>query len=142
MSDQSTSNNVTNKERIAAYRGFLQGRPEFFCNYLKLLIRKAGYTQTQLAYRLIIDNSTVSHWLNGSRMPDAAMIYQICLVLDLSEEQQEALFISFFSAKHADDIIKIIDQALLNSNALDTTVEVTSKIIRTFFYNNIDQAIS
>ena len=55
-----------------------------FADNLKELRAERGISQRELAERMFVTRSTVAHWENGSRLPDASMIYRLAECLDVS----------------------------------------------------------
>ena len=53
-----------------------------FAETLKRLRTERGLSQSQLGKRMFVNNSTVTRWENGTRLPDAAMIARLAKVLD------------------------------------------------------------
>lgn len=137
MIEQSYSNHKSDKELIAAVRGFLQGRHKFFCDLLRTQLAIAGLSQTDLASALTVDGSTVSNWLSSKRMPDAKLVYDCCIALKLNKKRQEMLVVAYCSAQLAKDLLDIIDRSLERDNNLASTAEVTRNLLGKFF-SNID----
>ena len=54
---------------------------------LKVIRKKRGYTQAQLAQFLHVGNSTVCRWELGTTQPDLYQILKICHVLDCMPSQ-------------------------------------------------------
>lgn len=54
-----------------------------FAETLKKLRTERGLSQIQLGKKMFVNNSTVARWENGTRLPDAAMITRISIVLDV-----------------------------------------------------------
>ena len=54
-----------------------------FAETLKKLRTDRGLSRTQLAKQMFVNNSTVTRWENGSRLPDAAMITRLTNVLEV-----------------------------------------------------------
>ena len=52
-----------------------------FAETLKKLRKEKGLTQIQLGNLMFVNNSTITKWENGSRLPDAAMITRLSRVL-------------------------------------------------------------
>ena len=55
-----------------------------FADNLKELRAERGISQRELAERMFVTRSTVARWENGSRLPDASMIYRLAECLDVS----------------------------------------------------------
>ena len=54
-----------------------------FAETLRNLRTKKGLSQNQLASLMFVNNTTISKWENGSRLPDAAMITRLAKVLEV-----------------------------------------------------------
>jgi transcriptional regulator with XRE-family HTH domain len=54
-----------------------------FADALRKLRTKKGLSQNQLAGLMFVNNTTISKWENGSRLPDAAMITRLARVLEV-----------------------------------------------------------
>ena len=54
-----------------------------FAFTLRKLRAEKGLTQRQLANRMIVNNTTISRWESGSRLPDAAMMTRLSKVLEV-----------------------------------------------------------
>ena len=54
---------------------------QLFAETLKKLRLEKGLNQRQLAERLYVARSSVNRWENGSRLPDAAMLFRLSEVL-------------------------------------------------------------
>ena len=58
---------------------------KFFAKNLKELRMKNNMSQRELAERMFVTRSTITHWENGIRQPDASMIYRLagCLKVNV-----------------------------------------------------------
>jgi len=56
---------------------------QYFAENLKELRTKNNMSQRELAERMYVTRSTITHWENGSRLPDASMIYRLADCLDV-----------------------------------------------------------
>ena len=54
-----------------------------FADTLKKLRMKKGFTQNQLARAMFVNNTTISKWESGSRLPSADMITRLARVLEV-----------------------------------------------------------
>ena len=52
-----------------------------FAETLRKLRAGSGLSQRELAERVYVTRSTVAHWENGSRLPDAAMVSRLAKIL-------------------------------------------------------------
>lgn len=59
----------------------------FFAVNLKELREMKNLSQRELAERLFVTRSTVARWENGSRLPDASMIYRLAECLDVNVDR-------------------------------------------------------
>ena len=67
---------------IEYIKGEADAMNTLFADMLKKLRTKKGLTQSQLARAMYVNNTTISKWESGSRMPDAAMIARLARVLE------------------------------------------------------------
>ena len=60
---------------------------QYFAENLKELRTKNNMSQRELAERMYVTRSTITHWENGNRLPDAKMIYRLadCLNVDVDQ---------------------------------------------------------
>jgi len=56
---------------------------QYFAENLKELRIRNNMSQRELAARMYVTRSTITHWENGSRLPDASMIYRLADCLDV-----------------------------------------------------------
>ena len=71
--------NQSKRERIDAM-------DTLFANTLKKLRTKRDLTQAQLARAMFVNNTTISQWESGSRLPSAHMIARLAGVLKVDVE--------------------------------------------------------
>ncbi len=134
--DLSEQEQVAARERIAEQRGFLVGRMEFFRVFLKKQIDASGLSQKDIGDKIGADNTAVSHWVNGRRMPSTSALCNICDMLKLSDRRRQILIGSYFAAKYAEGLIEIIDTELnKNRNLVDIRKSVDSLIVKIFEVN-------
>ncbi len=76
-----------------------------FAETLKKLRKEKGLTQLMLATRIFVNPSSVAHWENGSRLPDAAMITRLAKVLDVDV----SMLFSTATESNASPVIIIVD---------------------------------
>ena len=60
---------------------------QYFAENLKELRTKNNMSQRELAERMYVTRSTITHWENGSRLPDASMIYRLADCLDVDVDR-------------------------------------------------------
>lgn len=73
-----------------------------FADTLRNLRAKKGLSQNQLANLMFVNNTTISKWESGSRLPDAAMIARLARVLEVD------VGTLFSTAAESDETPKII----------------------------------
>lgn len=74
----------------------------FFADRLRKLREEKGWSQKQLAKRLIVNHSTITRWENGTRVPDTSMILRIANCLGVDP------VILFHDAANSDEIPNVI----------------------------------
>ena len=74
-----------------------------FAETLKKLRTDRGLSQTQLAKQMFVNNSTVTRWENGSRLPDAAMITRLSNVLEVEVR-------TLLSAAVGSNVVEFLEQ--------------------------------
>ena len=57
---------------------------KLFAENLKELRAEKNLSQRELAERMFVTRSTVTHWESGRRLPDASMIYRLAECLDVN----------------------------------------------------------
>lgn len=60
---------------------------DIFKGNLKSLMDKAGYNQQELAQEAKIDQSTISKYLNGTRMPSVRALNNISIALNCTIDE-------------------------------------------------------
>lgn len=55
---------------------------EIFADNLRQLMFETGYSQTDLAWDAYLDQSTISKYLKGDRLPTVKALINLCIVLD------------------------------------------------------------
>lgn len=60
---------------------------KFFAKNLKELRMKNNMSQRELAERMFVTRSTITHWENGIRQPDASMIYRLAGCLNVNVDR-------------------------------------------------------
>ena len=55
---------------------------EIFAGNLAQLMSETGYSQSDLAYDAYLDQSTISKYLKGDRLPTAKALINLCIVLE------------------------------------------------------------
>ena len=60
---------------------------QYFAENLKELRMNNNMSQRELAERMYVTRSTITHWENGSRLPDASKIYRLADCLDVDVDR-------------------------------------------------------
>ena len=92
-----------------------------FAETLKNLRAEKGLSQTQLGKRMFVNNSTVTRWENGSRLPDAAMIARLSRVLEVDVN---TLLYAAAESEESPNIIMVDDNRILLTDSLAVLEEV------------------
>ena len=92
-----------------------------FAENLRKLREAKGLSQTQLGNHLFVNHSTVAHWENGSRLPDAAMIPRLaaCLGVDAN-----TLFLLAAESDESPNVIMVDDSKVILSDGVAVLEEV------------------
>ena len=94
---------------------------DLFAQTLKKRREKRGLSQIQLAEQMFVTQSTVARWENGTRLPDAAMLFRLSEVLDVDAN------ILLNAAAHSDmhpNVIMVDDNKVVVSGSLPILEEV------------------
>ncbi len=86
-----------------------------FAESLKELRVKNNMSQRELAERMFVTRSTVAHWENGSRLPDASMIYRLADCLDVDVDR---LLSTAANSDEAPTVILIDDSKIILTGGL------------------------
>ncbi len=86
-----------------------------FAESLKELRMKNNMSQRELAERMFVTRSTVAHWENGSRLPDASMIYRLADCLDVDVDR---LLSAAANSDEAPTVILIDDSKIILTGGL------------------------
>ena len=92
-----------------------------FAETLKRLRSEEGYSQQQLADRMIVNRSTIAKWESGSRLPDAAMIYRLAGILGVGADM---LFSAVSESEEALNIIMVDDEEIILKGGMPVLEEV------------------
>ena len=87
----------------------------FFAETLKKLRTEKGLSQRELSERMYVSRSTVSRWENGTRMPDAIMIFRLSCCLDTDVN---TLLCAAEESDDSPNIIMVDDRKIFLSAAL------------------------
>ena len=92
-----------------------------FANNIRKLRNEKGLSQVELSELLHVTRSTVARWENGSRLPDAIMIYKIaqCLETDVN-----ILLSSVVQSDDSPNIIIVDDRKIFLEGAMTILKEV------------------
>ena len=92
-----------------------------FAETLRRLRVERHLSQEQLAERVYVTRSTVARWENGSRLPDATMIYRLaqCLCVDVN-----TLLSASAGSDASPNVILVDDRKIILSGALPILEEV------------------
>lgn len=101
-----------------------------FARTLRKLREERGFSQKQLAQKLYVNRSTVTHWENAIRLPDATMILRLaeCLEVDIN-----SLFQLTAKSDESPNVIIVDDSKLILSDALGVLSEVMPEATITGF---------
>ena len=101
-----------------------------FARTLRKLREERGFSQKQLAQKLYVNRSTVTHWENAIRLPDATMILRLaeCLEVDIN-----SLFQLTAKSDESPNVIIVDDSRLILSDALSVMSEVMPEATITGF---------
>lgn len=102
-----------------------------FAENLRKLRTNNGLSQRELAELIHVTRSAVARWENGSRLPDAAMIFQLsqCLGTDVNT----LLAASAVDSDNAPNVIIVDDSKLFLAGALPVLKEVMPNAVVTGF---------
>ena len=92
-----------------------------FAETLKRLRSEEGYSQQQLADRMIVNRSTIAKWESGSRLPDAAMIYRLAGILGVGADM---LFSAVSESEEALNVIMVDDEEIILKGGMPVLEEV------------------
>lgn len=67
------------------------GHSNLFGYQLGVYLKLADLSQRELAQKIAVSPSTISHWMAGRRLPDASAIYWIVKALELGQEDSLCL---------------------------------------------------
>lgn len=92
-----------------------------FSETLKKLRAKKGFSQTQLAEQMFVNQSTVARWENGSRLPDASMITRLSALLDVDVG---TLLAAVSVSEKSPNILMVDDNKAILSDSLSVLEQV------------------
>ena len=94
---------------------------KLFAETLKKLRKEKGLSQMDLGKQMFVNNSTVTRWENGSRLPDAAMITRLSKVLEVDAGM---LLSTIAESDESPNIIMVDDSKVLLADSLAVLEEV------------------
>ena len=92
-----------------------------FAQTLRRLREERGLSQTQLGKQLFVNNSTVTRWESGSRLPDAAMLARLSKVLEVDVS---VLLSAVNESDETPNVIMVDDSKIILSEGLAVLGEV------------------
>ena len=92
-----------------------------FAETLKKLRIERGLSQIQLGKQMFVNNSTITRWENGTRLPDAAMIIRLSKVLDVDVV---TLLSTAVDRDESPNVILVDDSKVILSDGLAVLEEV------------------
>lgn len=101
-----------------------------FAETLRKLRIAGGLSQRELAEQMYVNRSTVARWENGSRLPDAVMIFRLsqCLGTDVN-----TLLTAAAESDNTPNVIMVDDRKIFLSGALPILEEVMPNALITGF---------
>ena len=86
-----------------------------FAERLKKLRAKRNLSQVQLAEQMFVTQSTIARWENGSRLPDAIMIYRLSKLLNVDVN---TLLFAAAQSEETPNVIMVDDSKVILSDGL------------------------
>ena len=102
-----------------------------FAETLKKLRKEKGLSQVQLANKMFVNDSTVTRWETGSRLPDAAMITRLARVLEVDVS---TLLSTAAESDESPNIIMVDDNKAVIADSLFVLEEVVPNATITGFH--------
>ena len=94
---------------------------QIFAETLRRMRNEKGYSQQQMADKMIVNRSTVAKWEAGSRLPDAAMIYRLAGILGVDAD---VLFSAVSESEEAPNVIMVDDEEIILKGGMPILEEV------------------
>ena len=88
---------------------------DIFAENLRRLREEKGLSQTQLGKQIFVNHSTIARWENGSRLPDAAMIFRLAKSLGVDAT---TLFRLAAQSEESPNVIMVDDSKVILSEGL------------------------
>ena len=101
-----------------------------FAETLRVLRNEKGYSQQQLAEKVVVNRSTVAKWESGSRLPDIDMIYRIANALDIAVA---VLLDALYESEELSNIIMVDDEKVILTGGLSVLEKVFPNSVITGF---------
>lgn len=92
-----------------------------FAENLKELRKKNNMSQREIAERLFVTRSTITHWENGNRLPDVSMIYKLADCLNVSVDR---LLNDVAKSEERPNVIMLDDNKVILTGGLPILEEV------------------
>ncbi len=92
-----------------------------FAETLKKLRKEKGITQEQLGKQMFVNHSTIARWENGTRLPDAEMVFRIADVLGADIN---TLLTAALQSDEAPNVIIVDDNKTLIADSIPVLEEV------------------
>lgn len=92
-----------------------------FAETLRSLRSEHGYSQQQLAEKIVVNRSTVAKWEAGSRLPDIEMIYRLANALNMDVN---TLLNAAWESEDSPNIILVDDEKIILSGGIPILEEV------------------
>lgn len=94
-----------------------------FSNALCEQMLRTGIRQVDLAQRIHVDPSTITHWRKQRRIPqDSATVYLVAKALDLNSGEQTELLNAWLASKHVHELEPYIEFARQDGQSVDAVV--------------------
>ena len=94
---------------------------QIFAETLRRIRSEKGYSQQQLADKIIVNRSTVAKWESGSRLPDAAMIYRLAGIFGVDADM---LFSAVSESEETPNVILVDDEEIILKGGIPILEEV------------------
>lgn len=94
---------------------------QVFAETLRALRVEKGYSQQQLADKIVVNRSTVAKWESGSRLPDIDMIHHLANALN---SDVNVLVNAVLESEDAHNIILVDDEKVILSGGIPILEEV------------------
>ena len=88
---------------------------------LRKLREERGLSQKQLGKQMFVNHSTIARWENGTRLPDAAMIYRISKCFGV---EADALFEAVAESEASPNVIPVDDDTIILKGSIQIMEEV------------------